>query len=55
MSRPSHPPRFVYPNNFWWSNVLQLPPTSPLIGQNILLSTLFSNTLNRSSSLCARD
>jgi hypothetical protein len=34
---------------------LQPPITSSLLGQNILLSTLFSNTLNLCSSLNVRD
>jgi hypothetical protein len=35
-------------------NVLQPPATSSLLGQNILLSTLFSDTLNLCSSLSVR-
>jgi hypothetical protein len=34
---------------------LQPPVTSSLLGPNILLSTLFSNTLNPCSSLNVRD
>jgi phosphate starvation-inducible membrane PsiE len=36
-------------------NFLQPPVTSSLLGRNILLSTLFSNTLNLCSSLYVRD
>jgi hypothetical protein len=36
-------------------NFLQPPVTSSLLGPNILLSTLFSNTLNLCSFLNARD
>jgi hypothetical protein len=58
MSRPSHLPWFDCPNNIWWSvHVMKLLITqsSPvshhfLLGQNILLSTLSSNT-----SLTVRD
>jgi hypothetical protein len=36
-------------------NFLKLPVTSSLFGQNILLSTLFSNALSLHSSLDVRD
>jgi hypothetical protein len=36
-------------------SLLQPPATSSLIGPNILLSTLFSNTINLFSSLSVRD
>jgi len=36
-------------------SLLQLPATSPLLGQNILLSTLFSDTLNLCYFLRVRD
>jgi phosphate starvation-inducible membrane PsiE len=36
-------------------NYLYSPVTSSLLGPNILLSTLFSNTLSLCSSLYARD
>jgi hypothetical protein len=36
-------------------NFLQPPVTSSLLGPNIFLSTLFSNTLNLCSSLIVRD
>jgi hypothetical protein len=56
MARPSHPPRLDY-SNYTWRRVqitkllvVQFSPvTSSLFGPNILLSTLFSNTL----SLCS--
>jgi hypothetical protein len=38
-----------------WSSFLQPPVTSSLFGLNILLSTLFSNTLSLCSSLNVRD
>jgi hypothetical protein len=44
--------------DLWYSslNSFLLPPiTSSVLGQNILLSTLFSDTLNLSSSLNVRD
>jgi polysaccharide pyruvyl transferase WcaK-like protein len=36
-------------------SLLQIPTTSSPLGQNILFSTLFSNTLNLCSSLSVRD
>jgi hypothetical protein len=43
----------------WWSSflcsLLQRPPTSSHLGPNIVLSTLFSDTLNLCSSLNVRD
>jgi hypothetical protein len=58
MAHPSHPPRLDY-SNYTWRRVqitkllvMQFPPvTSSLFGPNILLSTLFSNTLSLCSSL----
>jgi hypothetical protein len=44
--------------NLWSSSLcsfLQSPVTSSQFGPNILLSTLFSNTLSRCSSLNVRD
>jgi hypothetical protein len=63
MPHPSHPPWFDYLNNIWWSvkvsssscSPLQPPATSSLLGRNIPLSTLFSNTLNPCSSLSVGD
>jgi hypothetical protein len=55
MLRPSHIPWFDHPSNMWrsvqaWSSsicsVLQPPATSSVWSPNILLSTLFSNTLD---------
>jgi hypothetical protein len=50
MNKPSHYPWFHLPNNIWWSSslcsLLQPPAVSSLLGPNIFLSTLFSNTLN---------
>jgi hypothetical protein len=53
MPHPSYPPAFDHPNKIWWSvQVMKLlimqssPTTSSLLGTNILLSTLFSDTLN---------
>jgi hypothetical protein len=60
MLRPSYPPSFYHPNNIWQSvQVMKLlimhsSPAS-LLGTNILLSTLFSDTLHLCSSLCVRD
>jgi hypothetical protein len=60
MPHQSHLPLFYHPNNIWWRvqlcssslcNFLQRVFTSSLLGSNILLSTLFSNTLNLCSSL----
>jgi hypothetical protein len=62
--RPSHPPRFDHSNNFWWKVqtmqllMMQFFPvsvTSSLLGPNIPLSALFSNTLNLRSSLNVRE
>jgi hypothetical protein len=43
------------PCSFLLYSYLQPPVTSSLLGQNILLSSLFSNTLNLCSSLNVRD
>jgi hypothetical protein len=56
MLRPSHPPWFDH-SNIWWSqqwssslcSLLQSPTPSSLLGPNILLCNLFSNTLNACS------
>jgi hypothetical protein len=57
MPRPPHSSPFDHPNNIWWwvqiissslCSLLHSPVTPSLLGPNILLSTLFSNTL----SLC---
>jgi hypothetical protein len=65
MARPSHPPRLDYSNYSTWRRVqiteLFIMQFSPLsrhlisLGPNILLSTLFSNTLSLCSSLNVRD
>jgi hypothetical protein len=63
---PAHltPPLFYQPNDIWWSAqvmkllIMQFSPASPtssLLGPNILLSTLFSNTLNLCSYLNIKD
>jgi hypothetical protein len=63
MSCPPHPPWFNYPNNIRWRrqamkitlcNFLH-DPSSFLLGPNILLNTLFSNTLSLCSSLKVKD
>jgi len=60
MCCPSNPPWINHPNNIGWSiqdteilicSLLQPSITSSLLGSNILLSTLFPNTLNLCSSL----
>ena len=64
MSRPSHSSRFYNPNNIWWGiqviNLLviyfsPLPCYLAPLRPNILLGTLFSNTLNLRSSLSVCD
>jgi hypothetical protein len=65
MSRPSHPPSSHRHNNthieeyklcsFSLNIFLHPLVTSPLLGLNILLSTLFSYILNLCSSLWVRD
>jgi hypothetical protein len=61
---PYHPPWIDHYNffcekyKFWWSSLcsfLQSPVTSFLFGPNIILSTLFSNTLSLCSSCNVRD
>jgi hypothetical protein len=60
MTHPSDPPWFDH-HNIWWSvqvtKFLDVQPyaTSSLLGPNILLSTLFSNTPNLCSSISVRD
>jgi hypothetical protein len=64
MACPPHPP-WLDPSNYTWRRVqvmkllimqfLQPPFTLALFGPNILLSTLFSNTLSLCSSLKVRD
>jgi len=62
--RPSHTSWFDHPNDIWWSihvmkliiiSFMQPPATSSLLGPNILLSTLFSNTVSLCCSLSMRD
>jgi hypothetical protein len=64
MPRPPHSPWFDLPNNIrWWVQIMKLPivQLSPFpcyffpLGPNILLSTLFPNTLSLCSSLNVRD
>ena len=61
MSRPSHSSRFYHSKNIGWGvEVIKLinihsPVTSSLLGPNILLSTLFSNTLSLRSSTSVSD
>jgi hypothetical protein len=64
MPRPSHSFRFNHPSNIWWGvqtkrsplySGFHTPVTSSVLGPNILLSTLFSNTLSLCSSLNVRD
>jgi hypothetical protein len=57
---PSHHPWLDHSNYTWRKSsslrsFLQLPITSSLFDPNILLSTLFSNTLSLCSSLNVRD
>jgi hypothetical protein len=60
MTCPSHPYKFHHMNNIWWSpqvlGLLIMHPSSSfsLLGPNILLTTLFSNTLNLHSTLSVR-
>jgi hypothetical protein len=64
MSRPPHPPR-LYNSNYTWRSVQIMKPslcsffhpaiTPSLFGPNILLNTLYSNTLSLCSSLTIRD
>jgi hypothetical protein len=56
MPYPSHP-WFDRPNNIWWNvQVMKLIiQPSTLLGPNILISTLFSHTLNLCSSLSVID
>jgi hypothetical protein len=60
MPRPSHLPQLEHTNYTWerrspLCSFLQPPVTSSLFSTNILLSTLFSNTLSLYSSLNAKD
>ena len=64
MPRPSHSFRLDYPKNIWWAYrplssslccFLHAPVTSSLLGSNIFLSTLFSNTLSLHFSLNVSD
>jgi hypothetical protein len=61
---PSHPPWFNNSNNIWWRVqsmellIIKFSLTScylTRLGPNILLSTLFSNSLNLCSSLSVKD
>jgi len=63
MPRPSHYSRFYHPNKLGefrtlsstLCSFLHSPVTSSLLGPNILLNTLFSNTLSLCSSLSVSD
>jgi len=63
MPRLSHSSRFEHPNNIGWGvqitsslcNFLHSHVTSVLLGPNILLNTIFSNTLSLRSSLSVSD
>jgi hypothetical protein len=64
MSRSFYSPWLDQTNNIWWSVqvmkllIMQSSPDShhlPPLGPNILLSTLFPNTLSLCSSLSATD
>jgi len=64
MPRPSLSSRFDHPNHIWWRVQISkflimwfypLPCYLSLFGPNILLSTLFSNTLSLRSSLNVSD
>ena len=59
MPSPSHSSRFYHPHNIGWGvqiiksslcNLLHSPVTSSLLGPNILLNTMFSDTLSFLSS-----
>ena len=61
---PSHSFLIDQPQNIWWRvrdhkahchAVFSTPVTSPFLGSNIILSTIFSNTLSWHSSLVVRD
>jgi hypothetical protein len=63
MPRPSNPPWFNHLNNIYWKvqimellimQFFQSRVTSSHLGPNILLSTLFSNTLSLCCSQCER-
>ena len=56
MPRLSHSSRFCRPKNIWWAvqticSIIYPPVISSLVGPNIFLSTLFSNTLSLHFSL----
>ena len=65
ITSPSHSSWFDHPSNIWWAventklpticTFPHFPFTSPLLGPNILLSTLLSNALCLRSSLNVRD
>jgi hypothetical protein len=67
MPHPYHPSwvhhHHHHHHHIWWRvqvmnlfmSLLQPPETSALLVPNILLSTLFSNTVNQLSSLSRRD
>ena len=64
MPHPSHSSRFYHPNNIGWAvqrimlfimQFLHSPVTSSLLGTNILLNTIFLNTLSQLSSFNVSD
>jgi len=59
MFRLSHSSQLYHPNNIWWGfslcSFLHSPVTSSHLGPNILLSTLFSNTLSLLSFFSVND
>ena len=64
MPSSSHSSRFYHPHNIGWGvqiirfslcNLLHSPVTSSLLGPNILLNTMFSNTLSFLSSRNVND
>ena len=64
MPSPSHSSRFYHPHNIGWEyrsfsstlcNLLHSPVTSSLLGPNILLNTIFSNTLSFVSCLTSSE
>ena len=64
MPSPSHSSRFYHPHNIWWGVqiikllVMQSPPVPRYLvplGPNILLNSIFSNTLSFLSSLNVSD
>jgi hypothetical protein len=57
MPLQSHSSRFYHPDNIGWEIhiILHSPVTSSVLGPNVLLNTLFSNTLSLRSYLSVSD